>query len=160
MEKEERSFFKIDFNNVNNVNSCVKKNIELCLPDGISFKNFDKKDGVVIDVPSEVRASLHSQVRIDKFFLTMLADKFKAGSISNFFNNWKDLISDVNILGIVKYGLTLRFSNPPAPNAPFRYKHNQANSKLINAEIAALLKKGAIRPSAVLVIIFLLFLLG
>lgn len=143
MEEAEQPLQKIKNNEstVYIVNNCVNKNIALRLPNGVKLNNY--KNGVILNVPDKV------QVCIDKSFLNMLATQFKAGSISKNFENWKALTSDAHILGIVKYGLPLRLSSPPTPNKPFRYNHNKDDSKLINEEITALLKKGAIQLSEI-----------
>ena len=72
---------------------------------------------------------------------------YKGGNISCYVTNWEKLTSDVNIISIVKYGLTLRTREKPRGNKPHAYGCSELEQTLLTQEINSLVKKRIIIPS-------------
>ena len=84
-----------------------------------------------------------SMVSLNFTHLKILADHFRAGSITSALHNWEKLTSDSSIISVVKYGLTLPFTSPPSLTPSHVYALNASDSLLVDSEIANLLQKGA-----------------
>ena len=102
-----------------------------------------------IPIYQDILQPFPDMVSLNFSHLKYLADHFRAGGITSALQNWEKLTSDSNIIGVVKYGLTLQFTSPPSLTPPHVYALNAADSVLVDSEIANLLRKGAICPTTI-----------
>ena len=73
-------------------------------------------------------------------------DSFRAGQIANYYNQWKLLTSDPEILDIVR-GAHIDLEQLPVQKSPPKSNNfSDCESKLIDIEINKLLSKGVITP--------------
>ena len=86
-------------------------------------------------------------IQVSKKSLLPLVPLYKGGNISCYVTNWEKLTSDVNIISIVKYGLTLRTREKPRGNKPHAYGCSELEQTLLTQEINSLVKKRIIIPS-------------
>ena len=86
-------------------------------------------------------------IQVSTTSLLSLLPQYKGGNISRFTANWEKLTSDVNIISIVKYGLTLRTREEPMGNKPHTYGCSDLEKALISNEIHSLRKKAIIMRS-------------
>ena len=91
----------------------------------------------------------YPQMQVSRDFLLSLVPLYKGGNISSFSSNWEKLTSDVNIISIVKYGLTLRVRGNSQSCKPFAYGCSDSEQALLNEEIRKMLDKSIIVPSHV-----------
>ena len=77
---------------------------------------------------------------------TLRADmeKFKGSNIINCFEKWANNTQDQFLLNIVKFGLTMEFSEVPACQFVLPLNLSPVEAKIIDAEISKLLCKGVI----------------
>ena len=130
-------------NNVIIVNSFRVGNIKLKLPTRVKLSQKDSSVPVgVLGNPANL------QVCTNNRYLVKLADNFKAGNISSALKKWQRITSDSYILGVVKYGLTIRTTAPPVLcNKPVQYKFGRTDTEIINNELNLLLRKKVICES-------------
>ena len=91
----------------------------------------------------------YPQMQVSKKFLLSLVPLYRGGNISSFPHNWEKLTSDVNIISIIKYGLTLRTRGEPEANKPFAYGCSDSEQALLTEEIRKMVEKRIILPSDV-----------
>ena len=63
------------------------------------------------------------------------ADRFQAGNIKFFWENWKRITSDKYILDIVKHGLKLEFLSVAPHREPFQATYNTKENGIISQKI-------------------------
>ena len=59
-------------------------------------------------------------------------DSFQTGNIKSFLKKWKRIISDKNILDIVKHGLKLEFFSVAPRREPFQVTYNTKENGIIS----------------------------
>lgn len=72
-------------------------------------------------------------------------ENFQAGNIQNYYENWKEITSDKNILDIVKNGVRIDFSEIPSHKEMGYMSYSPQEKIIIENEIAKLSKKGVIK---------------
>ena len=82
-----------------------------------------------------------------KHYFANKVHSFKGGQLAHFFDKWKEITSDSEVLNCVK-GQFIDFSTQPTRNlGPKRKTFNISDSLVIEAEIQKLLDKGVIVPT-------------
>ena len=82
-----------------------------------------------------------------KHYFANKVQSFKGGQLAHFFDKWKEITSDSEVLNCVK-GQFIDFSTQPTRNlGPKRKTFNISDSLVIEAEIQKLLDKGVIVPT-------------
>ena len=95
---------------------------------------------------SKVRESYIDKLKVKENLLT-LAENFQAGQIRYFFENWKDITIDEDILDMV-LGVDISFEDLPKPTKlPENHCFSNEQKIAIQEEINSLLKKGVIKKA-------------
>ena len=77
----------------------------------------------------------------------MLQDSYRAGNISNYYENWRSITSGKYVLCIVENGLLLSFYKDQPSKTPFEFP--KAETEILETEEEKLLKKGVISPTKI-----------
>ena len=78
--------------------------------------------------------------------LSKRTEQFQGGCISKYYDQWKHLTNDPEILDIVA-GMHIPFEQLPMQlNAPTPFNFSDDESEIIDSEISRLLEKRVIRP--------------
>ena len=125
------------------MNSFCVGNIKIKLP--LRVNTSITNSGVPVGI---LRNPVNMELWTDYDYLALLANNFKGGNISFALKEWQKITSDSNILGIVKYGLTIRSEAPPMVRGqPVQYNFGRKETDIINNEINLLVEKKVICKS-------------
>ena len=92
------------------------------------------------------------EVCICSIDLSLLHDRvqnFMACNITNYVSQWCKVTSDKFIIGIVRHGLHINFTQEPPEREPFEYKRCKQDFLIIEMEVAKLISKGVISGSPI-----------
>lgn len=83
-----------------------------------------------------------------EFKLINCPDNFVSGRTSLFYDKWRTITTDVNILKIIKNGCTLKFDSEPVQfSIPNTLNFNETKFKMIDKEIMKFIDKGIIEET-------------
>ena len=82
-----------------------------------------------------------------KAHLKISIDKFQGGCIKFFLYKWKELTSDMEVIGTVS-GMSINIASNLSTINKYQYSFNDKDDSFIGSEIQNLLKKGVIKNSS------------
>ena len=82
------------------------------------------------------------------FKLISCPDNFVGGKTSLFYDKWRTITTDINILKIIKSGCTLKFESEPVRfSVPNTLNFNESEFKMMDKEIMKFIDKGKIEEA-------------